>query len=65
MHNASILVPSMFLCPMCAVQELHILLTGSVMIRRLKVDILSKMPRKIRKTVSVEILDPSRKEELA
>ena len=35
------------------------------MIRRLKIDILSKMPRKIRKTVSVDVVDPLRKEELA
>jgi SNF2-related domain/Helicase conserved C-terminal domain len=46
-------------------QELHILLAGSLMIRRLKVDILSELPKKIRTIVRVEIEDQAQKEELA
>lgn len=45
-------------------RELHIILTNTVMIRRLKKDILSQLPAKIRKIIKVEISDQQKREEL-
>jgi len=46
-------------------QELHVLLTGSLMIRRMKKDILAQLPDKIRHIVKVDIPDDQNKAEMA
>ena len=46
-------------------QELHVLLTGSLMIRRMKKDILAQLPDKIRHIVKVDIPDDQNKVEMA
>jgi SWI/SNF-related matrix-associated actin-dependent regulator 1 of chromatin subfamily A len=45
-------------------KELHVLLTNSVMVRRLKKDILTQLPRKVRRVVKVDIEDFGVREEL-
>ena len=46
-------------------QELHVMLTGTLMIRRTKKDVLSQLPEKIRFVQRVEIKDTELKEELS
>ena len=42
-------------------QELHVLLTSTLMIRRLKKDILSSLPEKVREVVKVDVKDDAKK----
>lgn len=44
--------------------ELHAMLFGTIMIRRLKKDMLTELPRKTRHIVRVEVLDKEQKDEL-
>jgi len=46
-------------------QELHVLLTGSLMIRRMKKDILAQLPDKVRHIVKVDIPDDQNRAEMA
>jgi SNF2 family DNA or RNA helicase len=45
-------------------QELHVLLRGTTMIRRLKKDVLSELPRKVRNLVKFEISDQIKRNEI-
>jgi SWI/SNF-related matrix-associated actin-dependent regulator 1 of chromatin subfamily A len=45
-------------------QELHVMLTSTLMIRRLKTDILLSLPRKKREVVKVEVHDKAKRIEL-
>jgi SWI/SNF-related matrix-associated actin-dependent regulator of chromatin subfamily A-like protein 1 len=45
-------------------QELHVMLTSTLMIRRLKKDILQSLPSKQREVIRVEVQDETKREEL-
>lgn len=45
-------------------KELHVMLTGTLMIRRLKKDILVSLPQKERRVVKVEVHDAGRRKDL-
>eukprot|EP01038_Epipyxis_sp_PR26KG_P008999 gene8999-12140_t len=45
-------------------QELHVMLTGTVMMRRLKSDVLSQLPKKKRYVISVPIVDEAKRAKL-
>lgn len=46
------------------IEELHMMLTATIMIRRLKNDILTQLPPKERHVVKVDIQDPAKKAEM-